>query len=220
MKIASLKENLVEKVVQELLIYLKDSVSEFGCANILLSGGNTPGPIYRLLNKKCHFLDKLNIGLVDERFVKTSSDYSNERLIRDCFSVNKKNMPRIDGMVYNSEDKNENLKLLSQKYNHFSDRTDVVILGMGKDGHTASIFPNDLESEHALSSSESFLNTNAPTFPKDRISCSMSMICDARFIILIITGKEKMDVLMNQNTDLPIHEVMRRRKDLILYYTE
>jgi len=220
MKIASSKKELVEAVVQELLSQLSASIEEFGCANILLSGGSTPGPVYKSLDENCTFLDKLNIGLVDERFVKTSSEHSNDRLIRNCFSAHKKNQARIDGMIYNSDDKNENLNLLLIKYKHFIERTDIVVLGMGKDGHIASIFPNDPDSMNALSASQPFLNTIAPSFPGERISCSMHLICKSKSILLIITGKEKRNILMNNELNLPIHELLKLRQDIKIFYLE
>jgi 6-phosphogluconolactonase len=220
MYVASTKEELVNKVTQEILTSLSASVEKFGNANILLSGGSTPGPIYRELDLKCEFIDKISIGLVDERFVEQSSEFSNERLLRECFSSREESNYDIKGMVYDSSDKKENIEHVNKEYQKFTDRTDMVILGMGKDGHTASIFPNDPYSLNALSSSKAFLNTIAPSFPEERITCSMSLICEATSILLLISGREKRDILMNSELKLPIHKVLERRQDIKIFYIE
>ena len=96
----------------------------------------------------------------------------------------------------------------------------VLILGMGKDGHTASIFPNDSASDTALVSEEPFLNTNAPTHPTNRITCTLSLIKKAKHIFLLITGKEKLEIFNNKSLELPIHKVLAEREDLITFYAE
>jgi 6-phosphogluconolactonase len=218
--IASSKEEFINTVTQEILICLSNSIKEFGNANILLSGGSTPGPIYRSLDLKCEFIEKISIGLVDERFVETTNKHSNEKLIRECFSSRESFKYNIEGMVYDSTDKIENLSLINKKYQKFIDKTDMVILGMGKDGHTASIFPNDPASINAILSTSSFINTHAPSYPEERISCSINQICKAKSIILTIIGKEKREKLINPELKLPIHQLLKIREDIKVFYLE
>ena len=214
------KEVFINEVTKELAFLMEESINLYGNANILLSGGSTPGPVYRELDKRFESFNDVNIGLVDERFVKSTSDYSNEGLLRECFSSREEFEYAIQGMVLDLNDKNNNIKLLESHYNHFSERTDVVVLGMGKDGHTASIFPGDVGSAEAMVSQDAFLNTLAPTFPENRITCSMSLICRANHILLLITGREKWDVLFNSSVKLPIHEVLERRSDVKIFYVD
>lgn len=212
------REALIEGFVAWCLNHMEHSVNEFGSANVLLSGGGTPGPAYAKLNEDCSFLDAVHFGLVDERFVEQSSEFSNERLIRTCFS----NSPEenIKGMVFNLDDQAENLHSLHGEYNHFSERTDLVILGMGPDGHTASIFPNDSASNNAMKVSEPFLNTNSPAHPTNRITCSLDLISKAKAVVLLITGANKLEVLENITLNLPIHTTLQTCPNIQIFYSE
>jgi 6-phosphogluconolactonase/glucosamine-6-phosphate isomerase/deaminase len=92
---------------------------------------------------------------------------------------------------------------------------------MGPDGHFASLFPNDDLSENILNSSEKGIcNTNAPSFPNKRITYSFQSILEGKIIYLIITGKNKKEVLENYNLDLPIHKLLVKRNDIKIYYAD
>ena len=210
--------NLIDAVVGSLISDLEQPIQSYGTANLILSGGSTPGPIYKALDKKCTFLKDLKIGLVDERFVAPNNEFSNERLIKSCFTKLPSEHYEIEGMVYDIEDEANNIELLKTKYQEFIDRTDVLILGMGPDGHTASIFPNDPQSNQVLSSNEkSVFSTKAPNHPEHRITCSLDMITNASAIYLIISGDEKLNVLKSNELSLPIHDVLKKRNDIKIY---
>jgi len=209
--------SMAESIIEE----LKDVINRKGGATMLLSGGSTPGPLYKLLDEKCDFLEKIKIGLVDERYVPVSSEFSNEKYIKNCFSKHPEAFYQITGMVIDSEDEKKNIELVTSKYQDFLNQTDIVILGMGKDGHIASIFPGDKESLIALSSSEkAILKTIAPSEPSHRITCSMKMITDATIIYMLFHGNEKRKVLNDKTKSLPIHDLLEKRKDVKLFYLE
>ncbi len=208
---------ILSDLIKDLNTCLKDN----NTVNLLLSGGSTPGPIYSRLNKEYPNLSTLKIGLVDERFVPSNHPKSNELLIRSCFNSPLLPANNIIGMVSDPSDEENNLKLVREQYASLIDRTDIVILGMGTDGHTASIFPNDPASNFALNSTNrNLFSTRSPQFPEERITCSFALLNQARFIYLIISGKDKKKIISSGDESLPIHRFLQERKDLKLYYLD
>ncbi len=209
------KDTLLAQLSREIMLDLETAIQIHGQAHILLSGGTTPKPLYELMNDEMDKLDQIEIGLIDERFVANDHPQSNLGLLRNCFK-RKPNM--VKGMVYHQENQENNLIYLKKEYQLFTERTDVGLLGMGTDGHFASIFPNDIDSQEALSTDIPFLNTNSPGEPKDRITCSLNFICSIKNLYLLISGKEKKAVLQNPNLNLPIHALLKRRSDINVFY--
>jgi 6-phosphogluconolactonase len=213
-----LENTLVAAIVSE----ISAAIELYGDARILVSGGVTPLSLYRLLSTANVEWSKVKIGLVDERFVPLESEFNNGSQIQQAFFHAAAKSATLIGMVQNADDLIENMKLVNENYQLFLDRTDFTLLGMGEDGHTASLFPNDPASEAILvSDSLGIFPTKAPNYPFQRITCSKQMLLNSTSLVLFIVGEKKLEILNNSSTaHLPISSFLENVPNLEVYYTK
>ncbi len=206
MKEFNSKVQLEQSLCDDLVKIIQQAITQKGSAKILLSGGSSPIHLYKLLSNCEIDWSKVIIGLVDERFVEPNNDFSNEKMIREKLIQNQASTATFYGMVENSNDQMENVKSIASTYAVFYNQLDLVLLGMGEDGHTASLFPGDDVSEKLLRSQKiGIYNTISPNFPNDRITCSAEMLRQAENIILMISGEKKLHVFETSSENhLPI----------------
>lgn len=211
------KELLEDSLADELLKVLGESIETFGKATLLVSGGSTPKGLFKKLSERKFPWKNTTIGLVDERFVANSSEYSNEKLIRETLLQNEACGATFIPMVFDDNNEDTNIELVRKAYEKLS-RIDAIVLGMGDDGHTASIFPNDPESEIALKTKELIVSTKAPSYPTNRITCSLSFLKKASKTYLFITGTNKQEVLNESKVkNYPISQLFDEK--LNIYYS-
>lgn len=190
---------------QQIASDLTLAIQHKGKATLLLSGGSTPSGVYRLLSEVDLDWSKVHVGLVDERFVNHASPYSNYKLILETLVQNKAKNTHVYSMVLDADNYLKNLEKVEPSYRIFTD-PDVVLLGMGPDGHTASLFPNDPASAAANLNSNTLLsNTNAPAEPMQRISFNGPALRNAKSLYLMITGTQKKEIItQSKQLQLPI----------------
>lgn len=218
-------ENPMDQV-SDLLIALTANISaaieKYGDARVLLSGGSTPMHLYDLLSHVPIAWNLVMFGLVDERYVAPESAFSNESQIKKHLQKHAAAQSNFIGMVYNLDDENANLSEVNKKYRPFFERIDFSLLGMGNDGHTASLFPGDSVSERLIKSTEKgVFNTKAPIAPIPRITCSKELLLSSEALALMIQGENKYKVLNSALThDLPITPFIKDSNRLKIYYSE
>lgn len=197
---------------------LKTAIERNGSATLLLSGGSTPSGVYRLLSEENLDWAQVHVGLVDERFVPSDSPFSNFKLLQETLGQNAAKNANIHPMVLNTSDYAQNLKEIEVAYRIFTD-PDVCLLGMGPDGHTASIFPNDIASQMANHDVRTLLsNTNAPAEPNLRITFNGPVLRRSQHLYLMITGTQKKEIFDNSTAlQLPVAQFKEALK--ATYYT-
>lgn len=214
------REELELDLVNRLAETIRMSQNAYGDARILLSGGSTPFGVYQKLAEMDLDWSRVYVGLVDDRMVPLDHPSSNFGVLKSVFDRAIQAGAHVFPMVQ-TDNWSENLELVQEEYQIFAERIDYTILGMGNDGHTASLFPNDPASAADLSSDErTLLYTQAPVEPKHRMTCSSAFLAQAKNTTLMLVGEEKLNVLrLAEQQNYPIIRVMRKIENVDVYYT-
>jgi 6-phosphogluconolactonase len=193
------REQFNAALVQRIADTLQSASLSQGQVLFGVSGGSTPIPIYEALAQKELAWSRIKLLLVDERWVPTNHIDSNERNIRQAFSANALIEKNFIGLWSDKPDLETAAIAADQKLAAMNDSLDLVVLGMGEDGHFASLFPSAEKFEHAIAFEGSrFVFPISPMpnhAPHSRLSMSLAYIRRAKRIILAITGETKLDVL-------------------------
>jgi len=176
-----------------------------------LSGGSTPKFFYELFAEKYKDYSNIYLWTVDERHVKINDEKSNQRMINSIFSNSNLNI-----IEYSYE---ENPGHSAKKYtnNVFKkvDKFNAAILGVGEDGHIASLFPDTT----ALNAKEkSFVQNEVNILTKWRVTCTFELLKDIEQVYLLVTGENKREIIekIGKENDLPVNELIRIRKKTVL----
>jgi len=186
-----------------------------GFFTVGLSGGKTPIVFYRKLDEwenKSSFWKKTHVFLVDERFVPYDNEDSNYRMLRETLlekiPIPKENIHPITTEKGSLEDSakeyEEALKSFFKVSKGQFPNFDLILLGIGEDGHTASLFPGGKAlSEHHRLTAAVVLDEKR----HDRITLTLPVINHAEHVIFFVTGANKAPVLRNiiagDNPSLP-----------------
>ena len=185
----------------ELLQQNVDKTDDNDFYSLALSGGSTPNKIFRYLSE--NFVDKINwkkikIFFGDERCVPPDNEDSNYRMANESLlkniSIPKENIFRIKGEnnpVKEAERYEEVLKSNLPSLNGIP-QFDLILLGLGEDGHTASIFPNQVNLFYSARLCEVAVH---PQTKQKRITLTGKIINNAKLVVFIVTGKNKANVL-------------------------
>jgi 6-phosphogluconolactonase len=120
---------------------LSDAIKQKGKASIAVSGGSTPKGLFSILSQSDIDWSRVTVTLADERWVTLDSNDSNTRLVHENLLQNKAAAAKFFHLKQGEEFSEETLNDLNIAANTTLLPLDVLILGMGEDGHTASLFP-------------------------------------------------------------------------------
>lgn len=212
--------------------YMLEMHQKNGKLNIALSGGSTPKILFDLLANEFQNdfrWDQINFYWGDERCVPPTDDESNYKMTWEHLlckvDIPEKNVHRIKGEEEPSEEAQRYDNLIENNLPSEDDNPvfDIVLLGMGTDGHTASIFPHEIE---LLDSTANCEVATHPDSGQKRITLTGPVINQAKAICFLVTGdnkKEKIDQII-QGTELaknyPAFHINAKKGELIWFIDE
>ncbi|MFK7830432.1 MAG: 6-phosphogluconolactonase [Congregibacter sp.] len=187
---------LDEQLAVDVAGALRDAILLRGKATLVLSGGSTPKGFLVALARRELDWDKLFVTLVDDRWVASGHSDSNERLVQENLLTGVARAAHFLPIVTDAPHPELALEVITEKLAGLG-TADVMILGMGGDGHFASLFPDSaaLEAGLELQSGQSFIAVDPPLAPHARMSMTLPRVFDTRRLILHIVGDEKRAVL-------------------------
>lgn len=171
---------------------LTADIESRGAASLVLSGGSTPKPLFEALQNKDIEWGKVTITLADERWVPESDSDSNAAFVKNTLLRDKASAARFVGLYKDDEAPHAGVHSIHEQLQVVPQPFSVVVLGMGGDGHTASLFPGAKGTEEAMNEKQSLVGIVEPeTVPQARITLTLAALMNTDCQLLHITGSEK-----------------------------
>ena len=203
----------ISAIVAETAAALSAKLAGTGHARLLVSGGSTPAPVYQALARQSLDWARIEIGLVDERWLPIGDPDSNARLIQETLLTGSASAAKFTPIRMPGHEFSEAVLAA----NLASSPATIALLGMGPDGHTASLFPNMRELNQALDSLAYYVGVDATGCPgagpwSQRVSMTPAGLAKADTRLLLIRGEQKREVIQralagNDPHELPIRAV-------------
>jgi len=194
-----------------LLDLISSEINDSENYSLGLSGGSTPKLFYELFAEKYKDYSNIYLWTVDERHVDINDEKSNQRMINSIFCNSNLNI-----IEYSYEEdpghsaKNYTTKVLSK-----FDKFNAAILGVGEDGHIASLFPDTT----ALNADEKgFVHNEVNILTRWRVTSTFELLKNVEHVYLLVTGDNKKEIIekIGKENDLPVNELIRLRKKTVL----
>ena len=190
-------ESLASDLCQSIGEILTEAIRKRGRASMAVSGGGTPTPLFKEFSLLSIDWAKVDLTLVDDRWVDAKNSDSNELLVRTHLIKNKATKVNFIPLKNDSKTAKEGQKISEEMLKNITLPFDVVVLGMGSDGHTASLFPcsDELPDAMDLNNLNYLISTSPKTAPYHRLSLTARVIIDAKYVFLHLNGSSKLHTL-------------------------
>jgi 6-phosphogluconolactonase len=196
-------EQLNSQFSERLVKIISDAITDRGAAFLVVSGGRTPQALFKTLSNTPLQWDKVTILLADDRYLPTDVEQSNERLVKATLLQQHAASAHFISLYAEAADAFTAIPAILPRIASLP-TFDAVILGMGEDGHTASLFPCSAQLAAGLAAdAPPVLATEPTTAPFQRITLSKERLLNSRHLFLHLVGQSKFPVLQQAlaNTD-------------------
>jgi 6-phosphogluconolactonase len=198
---------------------LAAAVGARGVASLVVSGGRSPVRLFEILREQPLDWSHVCVALADERWVSPEDAGSNERLVREVLLKDHAAPARFLGLKNGAPTPDLGAVSAWETFARVPRPFDAVVLGMGDDGHTASLFPGSPNLPRALNQAAAAgcVGMWAPVEPHPRLSLNLTALLDSRRIAVLITGESKWRTYAaacaaGPVEDMPIRAVLRQSR--------
>jgi len=212
-------DTLSRTLANQLAATLKAAIAARGLASLVVSGGKSPLRLFQLLGAETLDWSRVCVALADERWVDPADAGSNEKLVRDVLLQGPAAAARFQGLKNAAPTPDMGAVSAWETFARVPRPFDAVVLGMGDDGHTASLFPGSPNLASALnpSTAAGCVGMRAPVAPQPRLSLNLSALLDCRGIQLLISGAAIWRTYVAASSpgpvqDMPVRAVLRQTR--------
>jgi 6-phosphogluconolactonase len=210
---------LAHALAAQIAASLVAAVAARGLASLVVSGGKSPLRLFELLREEKLDWSRVCIALADERWVDTNDPDSNEKLVRDHLLRGPAAAARFHGLKNGAPTPDMGAVSAWETFARVPRPFDAVVLGMGDDGHTASLFPGSPNLPRALNAAAvaGCVGMWAPAAPQPRLSLNLSALLDSRRVVLLLSGAGKWRTFLAASApgpieDMPVRAVLRQAR--------
>ncbi|MEO1085798.1 MAG: 6-phosphogluconolactonase [Acidobacteriota bacterium] len=216
------RESLAESLASSIADSLYGTLTGRPRASLVVSGGSTPRPLFKALQGLELPWLQVDVTLADERWVDAEHDASNERFVRTELLADLAASAHFLPLKSEKASPEEGGPEIEAKLRRLLP-FDVTVLGMGGDGHTASLFPDDPQIDDRLASDALCVAARPPSQPLPRLSLTPKALWTSRRLVLHITGQDKLDVYRRALqpgpvSELPIRAFLRGPTPIDVYW--
>jgi 6-phosphogluconolactonase len=188
-------QQLNDDFASRLVSILQHAIEQRDAAYLVVSGGKTPQALFSTLSQVELAWEKVTILLADDRWLDATQPDSNERLVKATLLQNRAAAANFISLYANTSTAFSGVAQVLPRISTLP-TFDAVILGMGEDGHTASLFPCSEQISAGLAdTAPAVLAVEPQTAPYQRMSLSLPRLLDSRHIFLHLVGSNKLSVL-------------------------
>lgn len=188
------RETLDQALAVRVMSSLQRGIAQRGVAHLVVSGGSTPVNLFLILADADVDWSRVVVLLADERWVPVDHEDSNERLVRETLLTGKAHQAQFVSLLPTPGDEIANIAAVSTLLGTLP-RFDMVLLGMGEDAHTASLFPCAAALREGLTTIQEALITRPDNAPHQRVTMSKQRLQDTEQGVIHIVGEKKQAVL-------------------------
>lgn len=224
------RDELFSAVAERCQQQLQLTLEKNNEASFIIPGGTTPGPVFAKLTKSSLDWEKISVAQSDERWLPPDHPQSNQCLATRTLLIDNARKANYVAMKNSHDNAIDGEQQCNSEYQKLASPFSLTMLGMGLDGHIASLFPNSKPIIRALD----LQNTNrciaidasgcpvAGNYP-ERMSLTLSAILNSKLIILLLTGEEKLNVIdlavkENQPEKYPVSALLNQTETPVEFF--